>query len=95
MRDRSGLDIKPLTARRFHDLETLFSGAGGSQVRGCWCMFYRRSGRSGAPAGMSRSADESVWFGCASMYDRAGFAEVAWRRPARPVMRKALRATRA
>jgi GNAT superfamily N-acetyltransferase len=196
---RSRLDIKPLTPRRFHDLETLFSGPGGSQVRGCWCMFYRRSGRSEVPEGMSgsahakcslksivdagtapgligyrdgepvawvslgprgdfarlrrspvmkpvdekpvwsvvcfytakrlrgngiaaamlagaidfarrrgarwleaypidrgqRSADESLWFGCKSMYDRAGFAEVARRRPARPVMRKVLRATRA
>jgi GNAT superfamily N-acetyltransferase len=39
-----------------------------------------------------RSADESMWFGCKAMYDRAGFAEVARRKPTRPVMRKALRA---
>jgi len=193
------LDIHPLTARRFRDLETLFDGPGGSQVRGCWCMFYRRSGATAIPKGISRGEharaslktlvdrgcvpgligyrdgepvgwvslgprdevarlerspvmkrvddkpvwsvvcfytakrmrgagvaaamlrgaiafartcgarlleaypvdrkqrcpDESMWFGCKAMYDRAGFAEVARRKPTRVVMRKALRAKRA
>jgi GNAT superfamily N-acetyltransferase len=34
-----------------------------------------------------RSADDSLWFGAKSMYDTAGFEEVARRRPARPVVR--------
>lgn len=34
-----------------------------------------------------RSADETMWFGPKSMYDRAGFREVARRKPARPVVR--------
>lgn len=34
---------------------------------------------------------DSMFFGAASMYDRAGFREVARRRPTRPVVRKALR----
>jgi GNAT superfamily N-acetyltransferase len=193
------LEIQPLTPRRFCDLETLFDGPGGAQVRGCWCMFYRRSGRSGVPAGCSRaehakrslaslvdagmapgligyrdgepvawvslgprddfarlrrspvmkpvddtpvwsvvcfytaqrergrgvaaamlrgaiafarnrgarmieaypidrkarSPDASMWFGCKAMYDRAGFIEVARRKPGRPVMRKKLLAPRA
>jgi GNAT superfamily N-acetyltransferase len=37
-----------------------------------------------------RSNDEFMWFGAASMFDHAGFAEVARRKPTRPVMRLAL-----
>jgi GNAT superfamily N-acetyltransferase len=36
----------------------------------------------------SRSSDEAMWFGPKSMYDAAGFEEVARRRPHRPVVRK-------
>lgn len=35
-----------------------------------------------------RSGDETMWFGAKSMYDRAGFREVARRKPARPVVRR-------
>ena len=42
-----------------------------------------------------RDRDDSMWFGAKSMYDRAGFVEVARRKPARPVVRKALRPRRA
>jgi ribosomal protein S18 acetylase RimI-like enzyme len=34
-----------------------------------------------------RSSDAAMWFGAKSMYDRAGFMEVARRKPARPVVR--------
>jgi len=34
-----------------------------------------------------RSADDCMWFGAKSMYDAAGFAEVARRKPQRPVVR--------
>jgi GNAT superfamily N-acetyltransferase len=34
-----------------------------------------------------RSRDDAMWFGAKSMYDRAGFEEVARRKPARPVVR--------
>jgi ribosomal protein S18 acetylase RimI-like enzyme len=34
-----------------------------------------------------RSSDEAMWFGAKSMYDDAGFREVARRRPHRPVVR--------
>src|SRR5947208_127447 len=54
MRPDPRLEIHPLTAPRFRDLETLFNGPGGSQVRGCWCMFYRRSGPTAIPKGMSQ-----------------------------------------
>ena len=38
-----------------------------------------------------RSHPDDMFFGAKSMYDRAGFKEVARRRPSRPVVRKALR----
>jgi ribosomal protein S18 acetylase RimI-like enzyme len=192
---RAKLDVRPLTPARWADLVALFTGRGSGQVRGCWCMYYRRSGRADIPAGTSvaefnraalkslvdsgvapgligyrddkpiawvslgpradyaklvkspvmravddkpvwsvvcfytapqargrrvaeamlahaadfarangatlleaypvdkreRSRDENVWFGTKAMYDRAGFTEVARRKPARPVVRKALR----
>lgn len=36
---------RPLTPDAWADLEALFALPGGSIVRGCWCMFYRRSGK--------------------------------------------------
>ena len=192
------LEVHPLTPERWNDLVSLFNGRGGSQVRSCWCMFYRRSGRADIPAGMpvaehnkgalkalvdqgtvpgllgyrngkpiawvslgpredyaklanspvmkpvddkpvwsvvcfytaleargehiaeamlehaaefacangarlleaypvdksARGRDDSMWFGAKAMYDRAGFKEIARRKPQRPVVRKALRAGR-
>jgi GNAT superfamily N-acetyltransferase len=35
----------------------------------------------------SRSKDDSMWFGAKSMYDKAGFSEVARWKPQRPVVR--------
>lgn len=35
----------------------------------------------------SRSSDDAMWFGAKSMYDAAGFEEVARRKPHRPVVR--------
>jgi GNAT superfamily N-acetyltransferase len=188
------LEVHPLTPDRFDDLVTLFNGRGGSQVRGCWCMYYRRSGTGERPAGTSlavynrqslealvdggtvpgligyrggqpiawvsvgpradyaklarspvmkpvdaqpvwsvvcffttldvrgegiseamlahaaafarqngarlleaypvdkaeRGRDDAMWFGAKAMYDRAGFEEVARRKPTRPVVRKRL-----
>jgi GNAT superfamily N-acetyltransferase len=49
----TSLEIHPLDRKRWQDLETLFSGPGGSQVRGCWCMYYRRSGHTEKPADMT------------------------------------------
>ena len=37
-----------------------------------------------------RSPDDAMWFGAKSMYDRAGFTEVARRKPTRPIVRRAL-----
>lgn len=41
-----------------------------------------------------RSGDEQMWFGAKSMYDRAGFREVARRKPARPLVRLEIGAAR-
>ena len=48
----------------------------------------------GGISGGSRGADghpDAMFFGAKSMYDRAGFREVARRKPNRPVVRRALR----
>ena len=41
-----------------------------------------------------RSSDEAMWFGAKSMYDDAGFREVARRRPHRPVVRRSIAAAK-
>jgi len=35
----------------------------------------------------ARSADDTMWFGAKVMYDKAGFKEVARRKPHRPIVR--------
>src|SRR5437870_3012402 len=45
--------IEPLTADRWDDLVELFERPGASIARGCYCMYYRRSGRHDVPAGMT------------------------------------------
>jgi len=194
---RVKVDTQPLTQERWDDLVTLFERPGCSIARGCWCMFYRKSGKTAVPKGMSVSesnkrslkalvdrgivpgligyfgdrpigwvslgpredyarlarspvmkpvdekpvwsiicfvvdpslrhqgvakallngalawarensvplveaypvdktgpaSDDSMWFGAKRMYDRAGFIEVARRKPARPIVRKRLLAT--
>ncbi|HEX6721511.1 MAG TPA: GNAT family N-acetyltransferase [Burkholderiaceae bacterium] len=37
--------VRPLTPERFGDLEAIFNARGCSVARGCWCMFYRVSGK--------------------------------------------------
>jgi ribosomal protein S18 acetylase RimI-like enzyme len=41
------LTVLPLTPDRWPDLEALFNAKGCSVARGCWCMYYRRSGSRG------------------------------------------------
>lgn len=60
------LAIHPLTPERWPDLEALFAAKGCSVARGCWCMFYRRSGQAPPPppgrtkAGANRLAFRKV-----------------------------------
>ena len=49
------LIVRPLTPERWCDLEAVFNAKGCSIARGCWCMFYRRSGESPVPAGHTRA----------------------------------------
>ncbi|MEP7025233.1 MAG: GNAT family N-acetyltransferase [Actinomycetota bacterium] len=42
---------QPLTPATWTDLEQLFDLPGGAIVRGCWCMFYRRTGKPAGPPG--------------------------------------------
>ena len=52
---------RPLTPRTWADLEELFGLPGGSIVRGCWCMAYRRTGKSpglGGPPGSIAAANK-------------------------------------
>jgi GNAT superfamily N-acetyltransferase len=187
------IQVHPLTKSRWRDLVDLFNRPGGSIVRGCWCMYYRKSGasssgasgkknkralralvnrdiapglvayRAGRPIGWislgpredyhrlehspvmkpvddkpvwsiicffidpkergkgvsnallkagiayarskgaklleaypidkkERSHPDFMWFGAKSLYDQAGFTEIARRKPIRPVMRRAVRA---
>jgi len=39
------LVVRPLTPERWGDLEALFNARGCSVARGCWCMYYRVSGK--------------------------------------------------
>ncbi|MBI5304147.1 MAG: GNAT family N-acetyltransferase [Chloroflexi bacterium] len=38
------IQVYPLTKERWNDLVDLFNRPGGSIVRGCWCMYYRKTG---------------------------------------------------
>ncbi len=42
----AAFSAQPLTKETWDDLVALFELPGGSIVRGCWCMFYRKSGKS-------------------------------------------------
>jgi GNAT superfamily N-acetyltransferase len=43
---RDVFSARPLTDETWDDLVALFELPGGSIVRGCWCMYYRKSGKS-------------------------------------------------
>jgi GNAT superfamily N-acetyltransferase len=38
--------VHPLTPERWPDLEAMFTAKGCSIAKRCWCMYYRRSGKS-------------------------------------------------
>jgi len=54
---------RPLTPQTWADLECLFNLRGGSIVRGCWCMAYRRTGQPpglGGPPGSMAAANKQA-----------------------------------
>src|SRR4029450_2984158 len=48
-------EVRPLTEHRWADLEKLCELPGGSIVRGCWCIYYRKAGK----VAVSRAAGAS------------------------------------
>lgn len=61
---QDGFEARPLTAGSWGDLEYLFGLPGGSIVRGCWCLFYRRTGKppgdGGPPGSMARANKQAM-----------------------------------
>ena len=51
---------RPLTPDTWHDLEELFGLPGGSIVRSCWCMAYRRTGNTTVPEAVGGTAKEQL-----------------------------------
>ena len=48
--------VLPATPQRWPDVEAIFASRGCSVARGCWCMFYRHSGREQElPQGSTRA----------------------------------------
>ena len=66
------LTIRPLTPARWPDLETIFNAKGCSVARGCWCMFYRRSGRRPPPP-RGRTAAEANRLDLKTLVDAGEF----------------------
>lgn len=52
----SEIDVVPLTPDRWADFEAVFESKGCSMARGCWCMYYRESGKQDF-GGNSKPAD--------------------------------------
>jgi len=48
--------VRPLTSATWADLEALFGLPGGSMVRGCWCMHYRKTGTPAWTPAQNKSA---------------------------------------
>lgn len=56
------LDVRPLTKARWKDVVELFNRPGASIPRGCWCMYYRKTGGHGGvgPAATNKRALKSL-----------------------------------
>lgn len=59
-RVRARFTARPLDQASWSDLEALFGRPGGSIVRGCWCMFYRRTGPVSVSAAAGASNKEQL-----------------------------------
>jgi GNAT superfamily N-acetyltransferase len=53
-------EVRPLTPSTWADLEALFDLPGGSIVRGCWCMYYRKSGKVSVSAAAGAGNKEEL-----------------------------------
>ena len=97
--DGSGIEVRPLTPGRWGDLETVCfvvpaphrsQGVARQLLAGAIDYAARRGAKivEAYPVDRrGRCADDTMSFGAKSMFDAAGFEEVARRKPARPVVR--------
>ena len=53
---RQDFTARPLTPASWADLEALFALPGGSIVRGCWCMHYRKTGTAPSTSAQNKAA---------------------------------------
>jgi GNAT superfamily N-acetyltransferase len=53
-------ETRPLTPETWADLEALFALPGGSIVRGCWCMYYRVTGKVSVAAAVGETHKEQL-----------------------------------
>jgi hypothetical protein len=53
----ANFNTRPVTPKRWQDLEAIFNSKGCSMARGCWCMYYRKSGEQPAPPTGSTISD--------------------------------------
>jgi GNAT superfamily N-acetyltransferase len=53
-------EARPLTPQTWSDLEELFEMPGGSIVRGCWCMYYRKTGQVSVSAAAGATHKEQL-----------------------------------
>ena len=53
-------ETRELTPGTWADLEALFDLPGGSIVRGCWCMYYRKTGDVSVPAAVGATSKEQL-----------------------------------
>jgi ribosomal protein S18 acetylase RimI-like enzyme len=90
------VDAKPVWSIVCFVVPAQFRGQGVAQeLLGAAVAYARKEGArivEGYPVDKrSFSRDDSLWFGTRRMFERAGFEEVARRKPTRPVMRRKLR----
>jgi GNAT superfamily N-acetyltransferase len=73
------IDVRPLTPERWNDFVELFNRPGGSIVRGCWCMYYRRSGVGGSGEANKRAMKAIVDSGTVpGLIGYRGGRPIAW-----------------
>ena len=53
------MKLRPLTPATFPDLVSIFNARGCSVARGCWCLYYRDSGRPSLPLGSRNRAEHN------------------------------------
>ena len=71
---REPFQARPLTPATWPDLEELFGLPGGSIVRGCWCMYYRKTGPGSGLAGRENKRALRELVDCGGVPGLVGYA---------------------